>query len=147
MSMTWTPPIAAADSEREPRTSKLVSVDMASDRHARTRIVVRNISSHGLGARADIDLLPCERVTIYMPDGAEIGATVRWVRKNTFGLSLDERISADFVQAKNAANAAFQPRDEVLGFHRLHHAPVVGRSGFHRSHRDEVLKSSHWTND
>ena len=147
MSMNWTPPIAAPDSEREPRTSKLVSIDMASDRHARTRIVIRNISSHGLGARADIDLLPCERVTVFMPDGTEIGATVRWARKNTFGLSLDQRISASFVQVQNAPNVAFQPRDEVQAFHRLHHSPVAGRSGFHRSHRDEVLKSSHWTND
>jgi len=148
MDMSWSPPKAEADNAREPRVSKLVSLELSSDRHQRTKIVVRNMAPHGLGARGEIDLLPCERVTVHLPDGRDIGATVRWVKKGTFGLALDERIDAAGVQPKtNAAGSGLVTRDAELSFHRLRHTTQTSRSGFQRSHRDEVLRNSDWTTD
>jgi hypothetical protein len=146
MEMSWTPSRPDNDTAREPRVSKLVSLELSSERHQRTKIVVRNMSPHGLGARGEIDLLPCERVTVHLPDDRTIGATVRWVKKGTFGLSLDDRIDAQAVQPKVKASSGLVTRDADVGFHRLrHNADVAPRSGFQRSHRDEVLRNSVWT--
>ena len=146
--MSWSPSRPDNDTAREPRVSKLVSLELSSDRHERTKFVVRNMSPHGLGARGDIDLLPCERVTVHLPDNRTIGATVRWVKKGTFGLSLDDRIDAQGVQPKAKASTGLVTRDTETGFQRLrHNAHTAPRSGFQRSHRDEVLRTSDWTTD
>lgn len=146
MDMSWSPPRPDKDTAREPRVSKLVSFELSSERHQRAKFVVRNMSPHGLGARGDIDLLPCERVIIHLPDDRSIGATVRWVKKGTFGLALDERIDAQAVQPKAKASPGLVTRDSDNGFHRLrHNADIAPRSGFQRSHRDEVLRNSAWT--
>ena len=147
MDMSWKPHVTDNDTAREPRVSKLVSLEISSDRHERTKIVVRNMSPHGLGARAEIDLLPCERVTVHMLDGSSVGATVRWVKKGTFGLSLDDRVDAASIQPKAKASGALVTRDAELGFQRMRHNAVTSRSGFQRSHRDEVLRTSDWTTD
>ncbi|QJQ32414.1 hypothetical protein GV829_08080 [Sphingomonas lacunae] len=144
--MSWTPSRPDNDTAREPRVSKLVSLELSSDRHQRTKIVVRNLSPHGIGARGEIDLLPCERVTLHLPGDRCVAATVRWVRKGTFGLSLDERIDATAVQPTAKASAGLITRDAEVGFHRLrHNTDAAPRSGFQRSHRDEVLRNSIWT--
>ncbi len=124
--------------------AKLVALNLSSARYSNVKIVVRNLSPHGLGARADIELLPCERVVVHLPNGQDVGAIVRWVRKNTFGLSLDERIEPDQLQPKTAAPGAIVPRDAELGFHRMLHTAGSSRSGFQRTHRDEVLRTSSW---
>jgi PilZ domain len=145
MDMGWKPSTAADnDSTREPRMAKLVALHLSSARYDNVKIVVRNLSPHGLGARADIELLPCERVVVHLPDGQDVGAIVRWVRKNTFGLSLDERIEPAQLQPKPAAVSAIVPRDAEIGFNRLRHTAGSSRSGFQRSHRDEVLRTSSW---
>lgn len=143
--MSWKPSAPeASEPIREPRTAKLVALNLSSARYSNVKIVVRNLSPHGLGARADIELLPCERVVVHLPNGRDVGAIVRWVRKNTFGLSLDERIETEYLQPKAAGAAAIVPRDAELGFNRLRHTAASSRTGFQRSHRDEVLRSSSW---
>lgn len=144
--MNWTdqPGTAAiAPEEREKRVSRLVPLELSTDRHARVRVVVRNISCYGIGARGDLDLLACERVMLHLPGGKDVGATVRWVRKGTFGLALDEPIDPESLRAKGASSLGeLVPRDAQVGF--LPMKPIVssGRQGFHRSHRDEVLNGS-----
>ena len=143
--MSWKPSTDEAnESTREPRMAKLVALHLSSARYSNVKIVVRNLSPHGLGARADIELLPCERVVVHLPNGQDVGAVVRWVRKNTFGLSLDERIETKHLQPKAAGAGAIVPRDAELGFNRLRHSAGSSRTGFQRSHRDEVLRSSTW---
>jgi PilZ domain len=144
MDMSWTSPASTAASARESRVSKLVALEISSARYRRERIVIRNLSPHGLGARADIEVLPCEQVIVHLPDGRDVAAIVRWVRKNTFGLSLAERIEPEQLQPRAASSAAIVPRDAELGFHRLHHQASASRTGFQRTHRDEVLRSSNW---
>jgi hypothetical protein len=147
MTINWIPGSNDQDaSAREPRTSKLVAVELSSDRHPPTRVVVRNLSSHGVGARGDIDLLPCERVCLHLPGGGKIAGTVRWVRKGTFGIALDERVPAQFLQAKAGSAADIVTRDAQVGFQPMRHkVEASGRSGFQRTHRDEVLRQSSWT--
>jgi len=146
MDMSWKHPAPVAGSDaREPRVAKLVAIELSSSRYQRVKIVVRNLSPHGIGARADIELLPCEHVTIHLPNGQDVGAIVRWVRKNTFGLSLDERIAPEQFQRSADGATAIVPRDAELSFHRLRHVASTARTGFQRSHRDEVLRSSSWT--
>jgi hypothetical protein len=155
MDMHWTPPAAKSEDEREIRVSKLLTLEISSARHPRTKIVVRNLSPHGMGVRSDLAVLPCEHVTLYLPNGTEVGGIVRWVRKGTFGLSLDDRIEPDMLQPKTIGSGHITPSDEQIGFHRLQHTGTTVRSGFHRSPRDEVLHNrnggqagaSHWIND
>ena len=138
--MSWDPAREAHDrSEREPRVAKLVAVEISSDRLARVRVIVRNLSAHGIGARGECNVLPCERVTVHFPDGSAVGATVRWVRKGSFGVALDERIEPSAVQTKAAAGRLV-PRDAEVTFERYRHYSTASRAGFSRSHRDEVLK-------
>lgn len=146
MSMNWTiAPTQGDDSERETRTAKLISLEISGAQRRRTKIVVRNLSPHGIGGRGDIDLLPCERVIVHLPDGRDVEAIVRWVRKNSFGLSLDERIDAVALKTRTAKPSAIVPRDAAVGFQAFKHNGSSARSGFKRSHRDEVLGSSDWT--
>ncbi len=146
MSMNWTiAPTSGDDSARETRTAKLISLEISGPQRRRTKIVVRNLSPHGIGGRGDIDLLPCERLVVHLPNGHNVEAIVRWVRKNSFGLSLDERIDADALQARAAVSAAIVPRDAAIGFEPFKHIGSTSRTGFKRSHRDEVLGSSGWT--
>lgn len=145
MDMSWNPAAPdGTDSAREPRMAKLVALHLTSARYSNVKIVVRNLSPHGLGARAEIELLPCERVVVHLPNGQDVGAIVRWVRKSTFGLSLDERIEPEQLQPKASAASAIVPRDAEFGFNRLRHTAGSSRSGFQRSHRDEVLRTSSW---
>lgn len=130
---------------RETRISKLVGIGLSSAMHKNVRVVVRNLSLHGIGARGDVSLLPCERITVHLPSGRNIGAMVRWVRKNTFGLLLDEQIDPQDFQPHVCPAGTIVPRDANLGFQRMYHQSSTARSGFQRSHRDEVLRSSNWT--
>lgn len=145
MDMSWKPSTPSTNGPvRETRVSKLVALELSSDRYRRVRIVVRNLSPHGLGVRGDIELLPCEQVIIHLPDGRDVNAIVRWARKNTFGLSLEERIAPEQLQPRAAPSTVIVPRDAELGFHRLRHEASSSRSGFQRTHRDEVLRTSNW---
>lgn len=147
MDMHWTPPAAKSEDEREIRVSKLLTLEISSARHPRAKIVVRNLSPHGMGVRSDLEVLPCEHVTLYLPNGTEVGGIVRWVRKGTFGLSLDDRIEPDMLQPNTMGSGQITPCDSEIGFQRLQHTGTTVRSGFQRSHREQVLNNSRWIND
>lgn len=120
-------------------------------KHDRVRVVVRNISSHGLGLKGELDLIACERMVLHLPDGREVNGTVRWVRKGGFGIYLDEQIDpSDFQVRGDGSPNAINPRDAQMGFQVMRRPGAnTGRTGFQRTHRDEVLKdlSSSWTGD
>lgn len=142
--MEYQPAPLIGDHQREQRIAKLLVLALSSAREERARIVVRNLSPHGLGARGDIDLLACERVTVHLPGGRDVAATVRWARKGSFGLALDERIEPDALQTRAVASPTeLRSRDDAPGFEPLRVAPQQARrSGFQRSHRDQVLSDS-----
>lgn len=147
MAMNWTPPTSEMDTQaRENRVAKLLPIEVTLGNGQRIRVVVRNVSPHGIGARGEVDVVPCERLTVHTPDGRDIPATVRWVRKGTFGLYLDEPINPDMLQVKSA-QSTIVPRDAELGFRPLKHTGTTNRSGFQRTHRDQVLSNSSWIQD
>ena len=149
MDMSQSSPILAdgkTDVEsREPRVSQLVSIGLSSAKHKNVRVVVRNLSPHGIGARGDVELSLCERITVHFSDGRDVGGIVRWLRKNTFGLLLDEEIDPTILQPRAPAVGAIVPRDANLGFQRMRHQPSAGRTGFQRTHRDPAFCTSNWT--
>jgi hypothetical protein len=150
MTMDWNPRAAAkATAAREERRSRLLPIEIGSERFARTKVVVRNVSPYGLGVRGAVELLACERLTVYLPNKVEIGATVRWVRNGTFGLALDEPINPALLQPNATTNPLdLTHRDANPGFIPLQVNTNTQRPGFIRSHRDEILDgSSHWTSD
>lgn len=146
MTQNWHPDGSKpGDNARESRVSKLLSLEVSNSHGQRFKIVVRNLSPHGIGARSDMPALECERLTVHLPDGTDIGATVRWVRKGTLGLSLDERIEPErFKVSQLASGAGLTTRDSFNEFERLRHKGSTVRAGFQRNHRDEVLNTSHW---
>jgi hypothetical protein len=126
-----------------------VPLEISSARCDRVRIAVRNVSAHGIGIRGEIDILPCERVQLHLPDGNTVGATVRWARKNLFGLSLDRGIDPTMLQPRSTAEGQLLARDSQDGKFVPMRAPAgAPRSGFQRTHRDEVLRAtSDWNRD
>lgn len=149
MTIDWNPSAAKAAGPRADRKSQLVPVEIASDRVKRTKVIVRNMSPFGLGVRGEIELLACERLVIYLPDGREVGATVRWARKNTFGLALDEAINPAALQPKVADRPTeLTTRDDLAGFIPVQVQASTQRPGFVRSPRDQIFDgASHWTRD
>ncbi len=148
MSMPWSPADAPDHATRESRVSKLLSLEISSDRLERSRVVVRNLSPWGIGMRGDVAVLPCERLTVHLPDGREIPSTVRWVRNGSFGVALDERIEPARLRVIANPTKTLPTRDSSTKFELLRHgSEPVQRSGFQRSHRDEVLNTSGWNRD
>ncbi len=145
MTANWkiSDPLPAGNSAREPRVAKLVALEISCVGGRRTKVVVRNLSPYGMGIRADIELLPCENVVVHLPGGRDVAAIIRWARKKSFGLSLEERIEPAMLKP-GAADGPIVTKDAGPGFHRMKHQPTTARSGFRRTHRDEVLNSSNW---
>ena len=149
MTIAWNSPAERTIDVRADRKSQLIPIEIASDRVTRTKVVIRNMSTYGLGVRGDIELLACERVKVFLPGGREIGATVRWARKNTYGLALDEAINPALLQPKPVSRPSeIVTRDDNPGFRPLVVKATTQRPGFVRSNRDEILHSaSRWTSD
>ncbi|MCU0729552.1 MAG: PilZ domain-containing protein [Sphingopyxis sp.] len=142
-----TPPVHSSDA-REQRSSKLVALEISTAKAQRVRVAVRNVSAHGIGIRGDIDLMACERVLVHLADGTDVAGTVRWARKSMFGIALDQRIDPAMVQPRKTPNAGLVARDSDVGFTPFKVSQNTTRSGFQRSHRDEVLRSaSTWDRD
>ena len=144
--MNWTPSTpSAGDNAREVRVSKLITLEVSNMHGDRCKVVVRNLSPHGIGARSDMNVLQCERVIVHLPGGTETGGTVRWVGKGTFGIALDDRIEPEMLKPGQNSGGTLTPCDSQIGFQRIRHTATTARSGFQRSHRDEILLSSRWT--
>jgi hypothetical protein len=77
---------------REPRKSRLLACDMRLQDGAVIRIRVRNISSGGLGARADVPVDAWQPVEIVLPGIGNVAGKVAWVRQDQFGIQFDKPI-------------------------------------------------------
>jgi hypothetical protein len=83
---------------------------MHSERLAEQTIIVRNLSSRGIGARAK-GTLPMEGEEVFLQfNGREIVGRVRWVLGDRFGIHLRDPIDRDMLVSKES-----QP--ETPGFH------------------------------
>jgi hypothetical protein len=150
MTMDWNPnKDPSAEAQRPVRVSKLLPLEIGTERLGRVTVVVRNISPYGLGVRSEVELLACERVTVFLPGDEQVGATVRWVRKGMFGLALDEAINPAALRAKAASLNDITTKDAQIGFVPLHiKTATQQRPGFQRSNRDNILNGhSHWVGD
>lgn len=79
---------------RESRERRLIRAEMCSDRLAAHDILIRNVSSWGLGAtsRGALPPIPDEQVSIRLPDGQIVTGVVRWNDGKVFGVQLDRLI-------------------------------------------------------
>ena len=90
---------------RDTRQPRIVSARLVLRGGEQQDIVIRNISSTGLGARTK-GPAPArgERVTVILPGDQILNGTVRWFTRNSFGLELDTALSpqalADALQHK-----------------------------------------------
>lgn len=84
--------LSAEEQPRDPRTSRLLTAQIMSPRLGSAKIVVRNISASGLGAKCDVLLYKGEEVAVLLANVGAIDATVVWVKDRVFGLHFDERI-------------------------------------------------------
>lgn len=82
----------AAHQVREPRTSRLLTTPMMSERFGTARIVVKNISATGLGGKSDEPLFKGEDVAVLLNNVGAVDAKVVWARNGAFGLRFAERI-------------------------------------------------------
>lgn len=76
----------AAGAPRQPRTSRLLTAQLMSPRIGSAKIVVRNISTGGLGGKCDQVLRQSEEVAVLLPNVGAVDATIVWVKDKAFGL-------------------------------------------------------------
>lgn len=77
---------------REPRASRLLACDMQLQDGSVVRVRVRNISSRGLGGRADVPVDAWQAVEIRLPGVGPVAGRVAWVRQGQFGVQFDRSI-------------------------------------------------------
>jgi hypothetical protein len=95
---------------REPRRARLLACDI---RLANGRVIkarVRNISSGGMGGRADTAIDPRQRVEIMLPGIGVIVGQIAWIRQPLFGVQFDAPIDPGAV----AVAAALPHADFVV---------------------------------
>jgi hypothetical protein len=95
MTFPITTPDKSPDLVREARERRLIRAEMRSDRLPPHDILIRNVSSRGLGANSRGTLPPIagEQVLIRLPDGQMVEARVRWTVGMGFGVELDSPIN------------------------------------------------------
>lgn len=87
--------------ERNKRDSHILTATMRSSRIVEQSILVRNISSRGLGARTS-GVLPVEGEEVHLElNGQSLVGHVRWVRGDRFGIHLRDPLDA---QTQSVAN-------------------------------------------
>jgi hypothetical protein len=81
---------------RDTRQPRIVSARLVLRSGEQQDIVVRNISSTGLGARTK-GAAPArgEQVTVILPGNQVLTGTVRWFTRNAFGLELDAPLAPE----------------------------------------------------
>jgi hypothetical protein len=77
---------------REPRTSRLLACEMQLQDGAVIKVRVRNISSGGLGGRADGPIDSWQSVQVRLPGIGAVAGKVAWVRQDQFGVQFDTPI-------------------------------------------------------
>jgi len=81
---------------RDARQPRIISARLVMRSSEQQDVVIRNISSTGLGARTK-GPAPArgERVTVILPGDQILNGTVRWFARNSFGLELDTPLSPE----------------------------------------------------
>ena len=77
---------------RESRSSRFFAATMEAPGLPPQQIAVRNVSPHGLGARAELVPEMGAMVTINLAGVGDVVGDVRWVTGNRFGVKLDGTI-------------------------------------------------------
>ena len=81
--------------ERNKRESHILNATMHSARFVEQSILVRNLSSRGLGARTR-GAVPVEGEEVHLQlDGRSLVGRVRWVRGERFGIHLRDPVHLD----------------------------------------------------
>lgn len=98
---------------REPRGRRMLSASMRGDELAEQKIVIADVSPRGLGARARGECPPAgTRILIALSNGLELSGEVRWVRKERFGVQLDQEVDPGQVQGAGGSwEVASRPFD------------------------------------
>jgi hypothetical protein len=94
----------------ENRSCRVVAASICCERFGETPIIIRNISSKGVGARIRAGQLRVgERVTL-MVRGRILHGEVRWTRGDQFGVELDEEVDPSiFLVGQASANDLQRP--------------------------------------
>lgn len=71
---------------REPRHSRLLACEVRLADGSVIRARLRNISSGGMGARADAPIEPWQRVDVNLPGIGTVAGRIAWVRHGSFGV-------------------------------------------------------------
>lgn len=113
----------AALSSRQPRLHRLIRGELTAPDGRRREIVVRNLSSSGLGGASRGDpVMRGDRVAIVLPQLGNLGGVVRWSKGQSFGVEFDGTVDMDALSdALRARHAAEAPASdwEVKRMHRV----------------------------
>lgn len=80
------------DPNREPRTSRLLAGQMRLEDGTIVKMRVRNLSSHGMGGKAEEPIAPHQAVELLLTGIGPVAGRVAWVRGDQFGVRLDQEI-------------------------------------------------------
>lgn len=114
--------------QREERSRRLVRAEMADERGVSQDVVIRNLSSRGIGVTArEFAPVRDERVTLRLPGNEVVTGIVRWVSELTFGVELDRDLNlaalANAMQ-RHIQRTSQQGKWEVRAGHRVHSGTV-----------------------
>jgi hypothetical protein len=88
--------ISADRPSRKTRHLRLLRAQFSSPQHGTHDMLIRNVSSRGLGAATrGRSPLKDERVAIHLPFGTQISGVVRWVAGRSFGIEFDENFDLE----------------------------------------------------
>lgn len=89
---------------REERGRRMLAGIMHSETGSEQRIIIKDISAHGIGARATGSPPSVEdRISIYLSQGRVLKGVVRWVSGNRFGVLLDGEIDPTSFQGSGGS--------------------------------------------
>ena len=112
---------------RGPRQRRLTHAILASHRLGEQAVVIRNVSTNGIGAtvRAIAPMVD-ELVTIQLPGQDTVSGKVRWVSGTSFGVELTDELELDLlldrIRQHNEASSS-QADWQVRPRHRVTAAP------------------------
>ena len=118
---------------RKRRSSRIVRGTLITSSGRECDVLIRNVSSHGLGVKAaDLDLKIGDQVAVQLPNVGRMTGTVRWAENGAFGIETSEEIHADLLLFGGDENRIV-PKAEVYSTPKSH-APLTDsrRPGFGR---------------
>lgn len=83
---------------RTKRSSRIVRGTLIAPSGRECDVLIRNVSSHGLGAKAaNIDLSIGDQVTLQLPNIGRIIGIVRWAANGAFGIETSKELHEDLL--------------------------------------------------